>query len=669
MHTIFASLRPAHARTGTPARRTFLVRTVALVMLSINLVYLIWRALFTLDPGSWWIGGPFLLMEIHLFISLALLTFSLWDTTPMPAAQPVETTTERVAVLIPTYNEGREILLPVIAAAVALVPQHETWVLDDGNRPWLRQLADELGAHYLARTDRSHAKAGNINHALGVIQADLVAFLDADHIPTANFLTHTLGYFGDPTVALVQTPQAYYNIDSFEHAQVAVGDGAPERQDRWYEQAMFFRAVQAGKNHWGAAFWCGTGAVMRLAALRDIGGIPTTTITEDMHTTIKLHQRGWRSIYHNAPLARGLAARTAGEYQAQRFRWGAGAMQILRADNPLATHGLSLPQRIEYTSSMLFWFESWRTLGLLVVPIVVLLTGTFPLRAHLLLFLLAWGGVSLLQELVSALLTRGYRRPLLWVMFRLIDMTPNLLATLTLFRRRPLPFRVTEKGRLGEQRERAALPRPLLALALGSALSLIWFGLSAAGYTPLHYDNVGAATINAFWVAVNLGLILAAIVRVRSIQFGTERRSGFRFATNLSGMLASHPCRIQDVSMTGALLSITSDKFPDADAADGRVTVDIDVPHETVTLTAEVRSRRAVGPNRAIYGVQFCDGQTQEVGRLALALASTWVEEAHIASRAERPNALWEAGELAWRPEMPQQPQLVLAPVEVELAS
>jgi cellulose synthase (UDP-forming) len=646
-------------------RHTFLVRSVALLLLTVNLVYLIWRALYTLEPTSWWIGGPFLLMEIHLFISLALLTFSLWDTTSMPAAQPVATTSKRVAVLIPTYNESREVLLPVIAAAVALEPQHETWVLDDGSRPWLRRLADELGARYLARADRSHAKAGNINQALRVVQADLVAFLDADHIPMPNFLTHTLGYFDDPTVALVQTPQDYYNVDSFEHARVDVDQSGEHKPVRWYEQAMFFRAVQAGKNRWGAAFWCGTGAVLRVTALDDIGGIPTTTITEDMHTTIKLHQRGWRSVYHNEPLARGLAARTAAEYQAQRFRWGAGAMQVLRADNPLTTRGLTLPQRIEYVASMLFWFESWRTLGLLVVPIAVLMTGVFPIQVHLLLFVLAWGSVSILQELASALLTHGYRRPLLWIVFRLIDMTPNLLATLTLVRRRPLPFHVTEKGRLGEQRQRASLPAPLLMLALLSSLALLWFGLSMAGYTPLHYQNQGAATINAFWVAFNLALIVAAIVRVRSIQFGSERRSGFRFATNLSGMLASRPCRIQDISMTGVLLSMTSTTSANQVPLDGRVALEIDVPNETVVLAADIRSRRADGPNRMIYGAQFCDGQTQAIGRLALALANIWVAEGQ-APGTGRANGSRDAGELAWRPEPRQQPQLALTPVEAE---
>ena len=116
----------------------------------------------------------------------------------MSPAPEVGATSSRVAVLIPTYNETEEILLPTIAAAVALQPLHETWVLDDGDRPWVDALAHELGARYLTRPTHEHAKAGNLNHALEVIDADFIAVLDADHVALPGLLTQTLGYFSDP---------------------------------------------------------------------------------------------------------------------------------------------------------------------------------------------------------------------------------------------------------------------------------------------------------------------------------------------------------------------------------------------------------------------------------------------------------------------------------------
>ena len=220
-------------------------------------------------------------------------------------------------------------LAPTIAAAVAVRPA-------------------DLGARYLRRDDRRHAKAGNLNHALEVIDADVVGVLDADHVPRPDFLTATLGYFDDPLVALVQTPQDFYNLRSFEHSRTASRDG-------FNEQSLFYRAILAGKNRWKAAFWCGTNALLRVSALKDVGGVATGTVTEDIHTTILLHAKGWRTAYHNEVLARGLAAASAGQDLLQRHRWGTGAMQVLRTDNPLTVKGLSVAQRLAYAFTLFGW--------------------------------------------------------------------------------------------------------------------------------------------------------------------------------------------------------------------------------------------------------------------------------------------------------------------------
>ncbi|MGH8993923.1 MAG: glycosyltransferase family 2 protein, partial [Acidimicrobiia bacterium] len=261
------------------------IRAIAVAALAMSAVYLVWRAAFTLNMSAWWLSIPQLLLEVHAATGLALFTFSLWDIDSVPPAAPGLTPPGRIAVLIPTYNESIDVLLPTVAAAAALEPAHETWVLDDGNRPAVRRLAAELGVHYLARTDRSGAKAGNVNNALTVIEADFVAILDADHVAGRNFLTHTLGYFADPEVAFVQTPQDFYNVDSFEHESRRRGwRGGGSARHVFSEQALFYRVLQPGKNRWRAAFWCGTGAVVRVEALRQVGGVATETVTEDIHT-------------------------------------------------------------------------------------------------------------------------------------------------------------------------------------------------------------------------------------------------------------------------------------------------------------------------------------------------------------------------------------------------
>jgi glycosyltransferase involved in cell wall biosynthesis len=119
-----------------------------------------------------------------------------------------------VDVYITTYNESPDLLRSTILGALNMRYRHETYVLDDGHRSEVRRLAEGLGARYISRADNLHAKAGNINHALALTSGDFIAIFDADHVPHPQFLERTLGRFSDQRVALVQTPQEFYNVDS-----------------------------------------------------------------------------------------------------------------------------------------------------------------------------------------------------------------------------------------------------------------------------------------------------------------------------------------------------------------------------------------------------------------------------------------------------------------------
>ena len=601
--------------------RRWAIRSVAIVALLTTCLYLGWRILFTVDPVAWWVSIPLLVLEFHAALGLALFTFSLWDVDAARPARDVTVTDERVAVLIPTYNEGIEILMPTIAAALAMRVDHETWVLDDGNRPEVATLARDLGAHYIARPEHSHAKAGNLNHALGVIEADLIAVLDADHVAAPDFLVHTLGYFDDPKVAVVQTPQEFYNTDSFEHATGGEGE-------RYHEQVLFYRILQPAKNRWKAAFWCGTGAVVRVAALRDVGGVATDTITEDIHTTIRLHRRGWRSVYHNEVLARGLAAGDADTYQLQRNRWGTGAMQVLRNENPLWVSGLTIQQRLAYAATLLGWFDAWRSLGYLLLPIAVVVTGAVPIRAEPLTFALAFSTTFILQQLAMRVLSRGCHRPILSILFELVRMTPNLLATLTLLpTRRRITFKVTPKGRQddGTGRRKVHVPQPLLWLAALSVFASAWFTATVMGATPVTYEVPWAAYAAFGWLVVNVGLVFLAIRRIRASRYAPERRASVRFATDMAASIDGAPCTVTDLSLTGARLVVPA-------AIDGGLsrTITLSFGGEKIALGGVVRSVIGRGDGSIVCGFEFVPGQHRACARLALGLFAT-----RVAPRAE----------------------------------
>lgn len=604
---------PGHERPAPEsAARRRLIHVVSILAVLATAAYLAWRIGFTINLSAWWVALPLLALEVHNAVGLVMFTVALWDVDAGPRVGPRHTTDLRIAVLISTYDEPEDVILPTIAAAVALQPAHETWVLDDGRRPSVRRLAAELGARYLTRPDNKNAKAGNLNHALESIEADLVAVLDADHIAQPCFLRNTLGYFDDPGVALVQTPQDFYNLDSFEHQ-------ARGGAKLFNEQAIFYRVIAAAKNRWGAAFWCGTGAVVRTKALRSVGGVAIGTVTEDIHTTIRLHRQGWKTVYHNEVLARGIAARTASEYLLQRRRWATGAMQVLRSERPLTGPGLTFGQRLGYAATLWAWFDSWRSLGYLLLPVVVIATGGVPIRASIVVFGPLFLSVLAVQFVALRLLARGHYPPVLSILFELLRMPAVLAGTLALVRDRSRAFQVTPKGAAAAQgRPRGAVPTLTVGLLGLSAAALVWFALTVVGLTPLDYGEPGVVVSACAFLAGNATLLAAAARRVRQLRFAPERRAGIRLPVLLQGTVDGVPCALLDLSLTGA--RVVADETDEARLGD-EVTLSMGPAGSTIRLRCVVRRHTATGYLReSELGVEFSGGQSEVLGRLAVLL-------------------------------------------------
>ena len=344
------------------------------------------------------------------------------------------------------------------------------------------------------------------------------------------------------------------------------------------------------------------------------------TVTEDIHTTIRLHRRGWRSVYHNEVLARGLAAADSDQYAAQRVRWGTGAMQVLRVENPLLVSGLTLRQRVSYASTVLGWFESWRSLGYLLIPPLVLFTGAVPIRAAPDTFLLAFGATFLLQRLALQRLARGRAPALLSTVFELVRMQSNVRATLTLITRTRTSFSVTPKGRVGDDRRRGRVPvllEVVLALSLAAAG---WFMASAAGLTPLHYGVTWAAYGAALWLVVNCAFVAAAAARVRDERFAGDRRAAVRFDVHIDAELERRPVIVDDISLTGARVVV-----PEGTIEIGLTTSElrVQIGGDHIALGAVVHSRRPAGKGNEAIGLEFAEGQDDVRSRLALALFQT----------------------------------------------
>lgn len=414
-----------------------------------------------------------------------------------------------VDVFIPTYNEPLHVVRPTLLAAQNLDwPPHKLHIhlLDDGRRDEFSALAQAVGVNYVRRTDNRHAKAGNINHALGQTSGEFVAIFDCDHIPVRDFLRATMGWLVDrPDCAMVQTPHHLFSQDPMER-NTRLERVIPN------EGKLFYGPVQSGNDLWNATFFCGSCAVLRRSALEAIGGIAVETVTEDAHTALKLHRLGYTTSYLPRILAAGLATESLAGHIGQRIRWARGMAQIFRLDNPLRGKGLTLMQRLCYCNAMLHFFNGLPRLILLTAPIAYLVfglqlldAGVPTLMAYLLPHLLmgkifekrvmgpfrasSWGSV--------------YETVLAWYIMR-----PTLVA---LIAPRLGRFNVTAKGGLIEREFfdwPIATPYVVLILA-----NLTAFLCGVANLIETARLESTAVALNMGWAAFNL-LLLGVAVRV-----------------------------------------------------------------------------------------------------------------------------------------------------------
>jgi cellulose synthase (UDP-forming) len=224
--------------------------------------YIAWRWLESINWSAWWIAVPLVVAETYSVIDSLLFGLTMWKMLRRNAPPPPPDDAT-VDVFITTYNEPIEMVLETAEAAQRIRFPHSTWILDDGDRGELAKAAADRGIGYITRsaswTDDKprHAKAGNLNNALFETDGEYILVLDADQVPEPEILDHTLGYFRDPYMALVQTPQYFHNVPFSD----PLGSQAP----------LFYGPIQQGKDGWNAAYFCGSNAVLRREALMQLG--------------------------------------------------------------------------------------------------------------------------------------------------------------------------------------------------------------------------------------------------------------------------------------------------------------------------------------------------------------------------------------------------------------
>jgi cellulose synthase (UDP-forming) len=447
----------------------FIVITILLVLIT---RYLLWRSLTTLNlstPLEGVISLGLFVMEMLIIVSYGVqLFFMLRERDRRHEADRYSVAVEAghfvpsVSILIPTFNEPAVVLRRTIIGCQALdYPHKQVYLLDDGNRDGIRQLAADLGCHYMVRPDNRHAKAGNLNYAIAHTESELIVVFDADFVPTRNFLTRTVGFFQNPQIGMVQTHQYFYNADP------------PARnlgleKELTHEVEIFSRHYQLVRDGANSALCYGSSFVVRRSALEAVGGFVTNTLSEDYFTGIRIAAQGQQVIYLDENLSAGLVPENMPAHIAQRQRWARGTLQaFFIQSSPMTISGLTLRQRIAHLEGILQWFNSLCRAGFLLVPIATVLLGIMPVVATIPDWAFFFLPLYLTQFSTFAWLNHRSRAALVSDIYSVIQCFPLSVTVIqTLICPFSKGFQVTPKG--------TVTTKTVFHWQLASPLILLW---------------------------------------------------------------------------------------------------------------------------------------------------------------------------------------------------
>jgi cellulose synthase (UDP-forming) len=501
----------------------------------------------------------------------------------------------------------------------------KVYVLDDGRRGEIKTLTEKLGCNYITRPNNEDVKAGNLNNGLKYSNGELVLVFDCDHVPVRCFLKDTVGFFSDPKVAFVQTPHHFYNPDTFQR-------NLRLEREICNEQDLFFHVIQPGRDHYNSAFFAGSGGIFRRSCLEEIGGFKTETLTEDLHTSMELHSRGYKSCYVNKDLAAGLSPESYASYLKQRKRWARGGVQIFILDNPILKKGLTLHQRLNYFASVVYFFHGLPRLIYLTAPLSYLLFGYPPLMADiwtlLNLFVSHYIGSTIAFNRVS----KGHRNPF-WsdVYETVMSFGLTNSAFMTFFKPKERTFSVTPKM---EHFDKTKINNSFVAPHI-LLLLLLLFGGGLGIYNILTASGLrDAILISLVWAAYNSLILVSAIIAGRE---RVQRRGLIRLARKIKTRLIlpdkDIPCVTRDISETGLSIILSEPiKFPNP-------TLDLMLISdygETTKLRGRIMRNDIDKAGRLFVGTQFIgldEAGYQGIIRQMYSPSNSWSSDHNIPSQ------------------------------------
>lgn len=447
------------------------------------------------------VGNTFLytLLCITLGYSLARVLYEwyhYWDIS-VPKAKPISK--HYTVDVLTTYFPGEpyEMIENTLLAIKSIHYPHTTILCDEANDPHLIAFCIKNDIQHISRSERTDAKAGNINNALRkMAKGEICVILDPDHVPSPEFLNHVLPYFEDKKIGFVQIVQAYNNI---HESYVAKGSAQQTFQ--------FYGPIMMCMNSYGTVNAIGANCTFRREALESING-HAAGLAEDMHTAMRLHAKGWKSVYVPKILARGLVPSSLTAYYKQQLKWARGTTDLLAHVYPKLFKQFNWRQRLHYGLIPLHYIIGFFYLINFLIPILSLCFAITPWKGNVLQF-----GLSLFPLIATVIIIRNYVQR--WVMEEkergfhavggLLQISTWWIFCLgciyTIFGKK-IPYLPTPKT--GEDKTSWKILAPNVIVGIISLFSIV-YGLQK-NLTPFSLFMAGFALLNACFMFFTLYL-------------------------------------------------------------------------------------------------------------------------------------------------------------------
>jgi cellulose synthase/poly-beta-1,6-N-acetylglucosamine synthase-like glycosyltransferase len=252
---------------------------------------------------------------------------------------------------------------------------------------------------------QTKCKEGNLAYFYdhwGYEEYDVVAQLDADHVPSTNYLESMVRPFVSQRVGYVAAPSI---CDANARDSWAA-------RGRLHKDALLHGATQAGCNDGFAPICHGSHYAVRTAALREIGGIGPE-LAEDFTTSFLLSAAGWEGAFALDAEAHGEGPPTLAALLVQEFQWSQSITLV--AIRLYWQNVMRLPWKLRLRFGMVLSFypmlAATTVIGMFLAPIAVV-TGVPWMHVNWLAFFIRWILLSVPLGLASLLLRRqGVLRP------------------------------------------------------------------------------------------------------------------------------------------------------------------------------------------------------------------------------------------------------------------